>query len=68
MCPVSVLIADDHEIVRRGLRALIHEQSIHESDLLIHKLLGAGARGYILIETIRSARSASSKLCAAPNP
>ena len=26
MCPVSVLIADDHEIVRRGLRALIHEQ------------------------------------------
>ena len=50
MCPVSVLIADDHEIVRRGLRALIHEQSIHESDLLIHKLLGAGARGYILKE------------------
>jgi DNA-binding NarL/FixJ family response regulator len=105
MCAVSVLIADDHEIVRRGLRALIQEQpgwqvvaevangrdavakaeefkpdvaildismpslngldatrqmvklspstkvlilSIHESDLLIHKLLGAGARGYIL--------------------
>jgi DNA-binding NarL/FixJ family response regulator len=103
--PVSVLIADDHEIVRRGLRALIQEQpgwqvvaeatdgrdavakaeefkpdvailditmpslngleatrqiaklspstkvlilSIHESDQLIHKLLGAGARGYIL--------------------
>jgi DNA-binding NarL/FixJ family response regulator len=105
VCPVSVLIADDHEIVRRGLRALIQEQpewqvvaeaidgreavakaeefkpdvailditmpslngleatrqiaklsprtkvlilSIHESDQLIHKLLGAGARGYIL--------------------
>ena len=105
MCPVSVLIADDHEIVRRGLRALIQEQpgwqvvaeaidgrdavaqaeklkldvaildismpslngleatrqmaklsprtkvlilSIHESDQLIHKLLSAGARGYIL--------------------
>jgi len=105
VCPVSVLIADDHEIVRRGLRALIHEQpgwqvvaeatdgreavakaeefkpdvailditmpslngleatrqiaklsprtkvlilSIHESDQLIHKLVGAGARGYIL--------------------
>jgi DNA-binding NarL/FixJ family response regulator len=103
--PVSVLIADDHEIVRRGLRALIHEQpgwqvvaeaidgrdavakaeefkpdvailditmpslngleatrqiaklsprtkvlilSIHESDQLIHQLLGVGARGYIL--------------------
>ena len=26
MSPVSVLIADDHDIVRRGLRALIHEQ------------------------------------------
>jgi DNA-binding NarL/FixJ family response regulator len=105
MSPVTVLIADDHELVRRGLRALIHEQpawqvvaeaidgreavakaedfkpdvailditmpslngleatrqiaklsprtrvlilSIHESDQLIHKLLGAGARGYIL--------------------
>jgi DNA-binding NarL/FixJ family response regulator len=105
MCAVSVLIADDHEIVRRGLRALIQEQpgwqvvaevangrdavakaeefkpdvaildismpslngldatrqivklsprtkvlilSIHESDQLIHKLLGVGARGYIL--------------------
>jgi DNA-binding NarL/FixJ family response regulator len=105
MCPVSVLIADDHEVVRRGLRALIQEQpgwqvvaeaidgreavaqaeefkpdvailditmpslngfeatrqitkvspgtkililSIHESDQVIHKLLGAGARGYIL--------------------
>jgi DNA-binding NarL/FixJ family response regulator len=105
MHAVSVLIADDHEIVRRGLRALIHEQSgwqvvaeaadgrdavakaeefkpdvailditmpslngleatrqiaklsprtkvlilsIHESDQLIHKLVGAGARGYLL--------------------
>lgn len=105
MCPVNVLIADDHEVVRRGLRALIQEQpgwqvvaevtngrdavakaeefkpdvavlditmpslngleatrqiaklsprtkililSIHESDQLIHKLIGAGARGYIL--------------------
>jgi DNA-binding NarL/FixJ family response regulator len=102
---VSVLIADDHEVVRRGLRALIDEQSgwqvvaeaidgreavakaeefkpdvailditmpslngleatrqiaklsprtkvlilsIHESDQLIHGLLDAGARGYIL--------------------
>ena len=26
MCAVSVLIADDHEIVRRGLRALLQEQ------------------------------------------
>jgi DNA-binding NarL/FixJ family response regulator len=105
MRAVSVLIADDHEVVRRGLHALIQEQpewqvvaeaidgrdavakveefkpdvaildismpslngleatrqiakvsprtkililSIHESDQLIHKLLGAGARGYIL--------------------
>ena len=105
MCAVSVLIADDHEIVRRGLRALIQEQpgwqvvaevangrdavakaeefkpdvaildismpslngldatrqivklspstkvlilSIHESDQLIHKLVGVGVRGYIL--------------------
>ena len=105
MCAVSVLIADDHEVVRRGLRALIQEQpgwqvvaevangrdavakaeefkpdvaildismpslngldatrqivklspstkvlilSIHESDQLIHKLVGVGARGYIL--------------------
>jgi len=105
MCAVSLLIADDHEVVRRGLRALIQEQpgwqvvaeatngrdavakahefqpdvailditmpslngfdattqiaklsprtkvlilSIHDSDQLIHKLLGAGARGYIL--------------------
>jgi DNA-binding NarL/FixJ family response regulator len=105
VCAVSVLIADDHEIVRRGLRAVIQEQSgwqvvaeatdgretvakaeefkpdvailditmpslngleatrqitklspltkvlilsIHESDQLIHKLLAAGARGYIV--------------------
>jgi DNA-binding NarL/FixJ family response regulator len=105
MHAVSVLIADDHEVVRRGLRALIHEQpgwqvvaeaidgrdavakaekfkpdvaildismpslngleatrqitklsprtkvlilSIHDSDQLIHKLLSAGVRGYIL--------------------
>jgi DNA-binding NarL/FixJ family response regulator len=105
VCAVSLLIADDHEVVRKGLRALIHEQpgwqvvaeatdgreavakaeefepdvailditmpslngleatrhitklrprtkvlilSIHESDQLIHKLLNAGARGYIL--------------------
>jgi DNA-binding NarL/FixJ family response regulator len=105
LSPVSVLIADDHEVVRRGLRALIQEQSgwqvvaeatngrdavakahefqpdvailditmpslngldatkqiakisprtkvlilsIHESDQLIHKVLNAGARGYIL--------------------
>jgi DNA-binding NarL/FixJ family response regulator len=105
VCAVSVLIADDHEVVRRGMRALIHEQpgwqvvaeaidgrdavakaeefkpdvailditmpslngleatrqiaklsprtrvlilSIHESDLLTHKLLDAGVRGYIL--------------------
>jgi DNA-binding NarL/FixJ family response regulator len=105
MCAVSVLIADDHEIVRRGLRTLIQEQpgwrvvaeatdgrdavakadefkpnvaildiampslngldattqivklsphtkvlilSIHESDQLIHKLLNAGACGYVL--------------------
>ena len=26
MCAVSVLIADDHEVVRRGIRALIQEQ------------------------------------------
>jgi len=26
MCAVSVLIADDHEIVRRGIRALLQEQ------------------------------------------
>ena len=26
MCAVSVMIADDHEIVRRGLRALLQEQ------------------------------------------
>jgi DNA-binding NarL/FixJ family response regulator len=26
MCVVSVLVADDHEIVRRGIRALIQEQ------------------------------------------
>jgi len=26
MCAVSVLIADDHEVVRRGLRALVQEQ------------------------------------------
>jgi DNA-binding NarL/FixJ family response regulator len=26
MCAVSVLVADDHEIVRRGIRALIQEQ------------------------------------------
>jgi len=105
MCAVSVLIADDHEIVRRGLRQLLQEQpgwqvvaeatngrdavakaselkpdiaivdismpslngldatkqmlklsprtkvlilTIHESDQLVHKLLNAGARGYIL--------------------
>ena len=27
MCAVSLLVADDHEIVRRGIRALIREQS-----------------------------------------
>jgi len=27
MCAVSLLIADDHEVVRRGIRALIQEQS-----------------------------------------
>ena len=27
MCPVRLLIADDHEVVRRGLRALLQEQS-----------------------------------------
>ena len=105
MCAVSVLIADDHEIVRRGLRQLLQEQpgwhvvaeatngrdavakaselkpdiaivdismpslngldatrqilklsprtkvlilTVHESDQLVHKLLNAGARGYIL--------------------
>lgn len=26
MCAVSLLVADDHEIVRRGIRALIQEQ------------------------------------------
>src|ERR1700693_2421346 len=26
MCAVSLLIADDHEVVRRGIRALIQEQ------------------------------------------
>jgi DNA-binding NarL/FixJ family response regulator len=25
MCPVSLLIADDHDIIRRGLRALLQE-------------------------------------------
>jgi DNA-binding NarL/FixJ family response regulator len=105
MCAVSLLIADDHEVVRRGIRALIQEQpgwqvvaeakngrdavakadefkpdlailditmpslngldaakqitkisprtkvlilTIHESDQLIHQILGAGAHGYIL--------------------
>jgi DNA-binding NarL/FixJ family response regulator len=107
MCAVSLLIADDHEIVRRGLCSLIAEQSgwkivaeakdgrdavakanqfkpdvavldismpslngldatkqiakisprtkvliltVHDSEQLIHKLLEAGARGYILKE------------------
>ena len=27
MCAVSLLVADDHEIVRRGIRAVIKEQS-----------------------------------------
>jgi DNA-binding NarL/FixJ family response regulator len=106
MCAVSLLIADDHDIVRRGLRALIQEQpgwqiaaevkdgrdavakadqfkpdvaildimmpslngldatkqiaklsprtkvlilTMHDSDYqLIHKILDAGAHGYIL--------------------
>jgi DNA-binding NarL/FixJ family response regulator len=105
VCPVSVLIADDHEIVRRGLRALIQEEpgwqvvaevtngrdavvkanelkhdvaildismpslngldatkqiaklspqtkvlilTVHDADQLISKVLGGGARGYIL--------------------
>jgi CheY-like chemotaxis protein len=105
MLAVSLLIADDHEVVRRGIRALIQEQpgwqiaaevkdgrdavakadqfkpdvaildiimpslngldaakqiakispgtkililTMHESDQLIHKILDAGARGYIL--------------------
>jgi DNA-binding NarL/FixJ family response regulator len=105
MCAVSLLIADDHEVVRRGLRVLIAEQSgwkiaaeaedgrdavikanqfkpdvaildismpllngleatrqiakvspgtkvliltVHDADLLVGKVIQAGARGYIL--------------------
>jgi DNA-binding NarL/FixJ family response regulator len=105
MLAASLLIADDHEVVRRGIRALIQEQpgwqiaaevkdgrdavakadqfkpdvaildiimpslngleaakqiakispgtkililTMHESDQLIHKILDAGARGYVL--------------------
>ena len=105
MCAVSLLIADDHEVVRRGLCALIAEQSewqivaeakdgrdavikatqfkpdvaildismpllngleatrqivkvspgtkvliltVHDADLLVSKVIQAGARGYIL--------------------
>ena len=105
MCAVNLLIADDHAIIRRGLRALLQEHpgwhiaaevedgkeavvkaselkpdvaildismpslngldaakqiaklsphtkvlilTVHESDDLIHKILGAGLRGYIL--------------------
>jgi DNA-binding NarL/FixJ family response regulator len=105
MCAVNLLIADDHDIIRRGLRALLQEQAgwhiaaevedgreavakasalkpdvaildismpslngldaakqiaklsphtkvliltVHESDELIHKILAAGVRGYIL--------------------
>jgi DNA-binding NarL/FixJ family response regulator len=105
MLAVSLLIADDHEVVRRGIRALIQEQpgweivaevkdgrdavakadqfkpdvaildiimpslngldaakqigkispgtkililTMHQSDQLIHKILDAGARGYVL--------------------
>jgi len=105
MCAVSLLIADDHEVVRRGLRVLIQEQpgwqivaeatdgrdavakaeefkpdvailditmpslngleatrqiaklslrtkvlilTVHDADLLVGKVIQAGARGYIL--------------------
>jgi len=105
MCAVTLLIADDHEVVRRGLRVLIAEQSgwtiaaeakdgkdavikanqfkpdvaildismpllngleatrqiakvspgtkvliltVHDADLLVGKVIQAGARGYIL--------------------
>jgi len=53
---LKVLIADDHEIVRQGLRSMLEAQrecqvvgeAADESDSVIREVLDAGARGYIL--------------------
>src|SRR6266568_4257794 len=52
MTPVRVLVADDHALVRQGIRSLLETEvlilTMHESEKTMRDVLQAGARGYVL--------------------
>ena len=45
---LRIVVADDHELVRRGIRDLLQAQRDWKVDQMVRRVLEMGARGYVL--------------------